>query len=788
MKNIALILVVGLVGSAASGAETSIQCRLTAREVSVSERIEIAFDDAFGVGEKRGQPAFPEKAPGKVAVPVFRGVENADDPRQADVQGVFVSPSGVEQTMPGFLYQDFERVGEEIVPRGKPQWRVRFTPDEPGRWTARVQARVGGKTFAGEAGTFEALPAKARGFLRRSKTNPLALEFQNGEPLIAIGSNVFPGMKLGQPVGAGRALDVIRYLERTAKAGGTFCRFRMDSWFIPIEMTADEKSGYFGPGRYDPQACWEVDRIIEAAERLGITLMLCISNANANVDNEDTTRPWRLRYNFYLEEHGGPLESNEDFWTDPEVKRLFSQKIRYSVARWGASPAIGVWEFFNEVKLNPEKVDEILDWHNDLAAQWRAMDPYKRPVATSPVGGYSDLAPFWRLAEAPELDLVQYHSYKFTDLAMGLSDANLRVVERADRPLIVGEFGTSKQMRLKEGGGTGSDSLVDPTGLHMHNGMWASIMSGAAGALPWFISNHIDPGDLYWRYTGLARFAADWNINAAPWRPVEAGALADVEALGDRRWGEFVLPAREAFERRDKELYIISRDGSTGETAPALGFLWGIQAHRDLRLPPIFEVDYPVDGRFVVIVDYGIGKEGSRTPVSIELDGREVAREVLDIGKGRGVNAEHMAQYDNWRVTFDREIAIDVPAGKHRVRVEAEGTDRTAVRYRLTNYLDRGRQVYRVWAMGLDDRARLWIQNRRNTFANHYYAKPPTDAPPATVRVALKKPGRYTAEWWDTVKGEPTGRQTVEAGNGFAVLEFPGTLSDAACRIVPTAE
>ena len=181
--------------------------------------------------------------------------------------------------MPGFLYRDFEREGDRIVSRGQPEWRVRFTPEEAGRWKASVHAMVGGKTFSGDAGTFDVTKAAARGFLRRAKANLLAFEFENGTPLIAIGSNIFPRTSLGQPVGSQRAVDVIRYLERERAAGATFCRLRLDSWFIPIELTSDKITGYEGPGRYHPQSCWEVDQIVAAAERLGITLQFCISNA-----------------------------------------------------------------------------------------------------------------------------------------------------------------------------------------------------------------------------------------------------------------------------------------------------------------------------------------------------------------------------------------------------------------------------------------------------------------------------------------------------------------------------
>jgi hypothetical protein len=763
-KNRAVLFFLAAALSATSALPaTGIECRLSSRTVPSYGRIEIQFPDAWNV-------------------------ENPDDPRQADVTGVFVSPSGREWLMPGFLYRDFERQGDRIAPQGKAAWRVRFTPMEAGEWKASVRANIAGRAFTGDAGTFAVEKAQARGFLRRAKANPLALEFENGAPLIAIGSNVFPKTLIGTPAGAGRALDVIRYLERTAQAGGNFCRIRVDSRFLPIELPRDEVNGYQGPGRYQPQACWEVDQIVAAAERLGITLQFCIDDGNSNTNPEPPNTgekggPLPLAgYRLYMKEHGGPLTSLDQFWTDAEVKRLFLQRMRYSVARWGASTAIGVWEFFNEIKLTPETIDAIAAWHSDLGRQWKQIDPYQRLVTTSPVGGYNPADFWWKLFRVPELDLIEYHTYRFEDVAAGIASWNLDIMKQADKPLLVGEFGSSVRLRL-EIGGRGSDPKLDPAGLHLHNGMWASALTGAAGALPWFINNYIDPLDLYHVYTGFSRFAADWKINAGPWRPIPATVQADFARIGKDNWGPLDLPVHDAMAPADSDTYQVNRDGTIEGALTPNGFLFGLTAHKNYRRPPTFAVDYPKDGKFIITVKDVIGKESVPAPLIVELDGREVARKVFALGKGRGKSATFDPRYNHWSVTYDEEVAIPVPPGKHRICVDFGGTDRMSVGYRLDPYADRSLSVYRVYAMGFGREARLWVQNAANTAANRLHKRPPVDQPPATIRLAVSKLGRYEAEWWDTVKGVPTRRESVEAKDGFVVLNFPGTLSDEACKL-----
>ena len=701
-------------------------------------------------------------------------VDNPDDPRQIDVEAIFTAPSGKPWHMPGFLYHDLKRTEKGLEPNGELQWCARFTPTEPGSWTAYLQVTFTGKTHQSPKVPFQVTETEGRGFLRRAEANPLALEFQNGDHFFAIGSNVFPSTRLGQPIADDRAAQVIQYLKKTAAAGGTFCRLRMDSWWLPIEATADPVTGYQGPGRYHPQACWEIDRIVEAAEHLGITLIFCISNSNSNVDARDKRRG---QYNFYLKENGGPLESNEQFWTDPEVRHLFQQKIRYCVARWGASPAVGMWEFFNEVELPRDKAETIIQWHRSLARDWRALDPYERPITTSP--GFSAAEQRYQLFATPEMDVFQYHTYDFNDLAEGMARCNSRIITRVPKPLLVGEFGSPEMLHvhLRQG-----DLRLDLQGIHLHNGIWAATMSGSVGALPWFIRGYIDPSDLYHVYTGLSRFCTDWKINQKPWLPIKATAIADKEALETSRWGRLDLPVLRKFERPQADLYTLGHDGSLGTDADVNGYLWGTGGHRDLRRPPTFDVEFPADGRFIVTVHAVIGRPGTQTPVTVELDGRQIAQRVFDVGPGKGKDSFETPS-GNYNVKYDEQIVIPISAGQHHIRVSAEGTDRAEVSYTLDPYADPTRTLYRVLAMGCNDEIRLWLQHAQHTDARRAEGHLPTSAPPATIHIPKMQPGRYEVEWWDTVTGKPICKETVTSRDGTLTIPHPGTLTDEAAKI-----
>jgi hypothetical protein len=95
-------------------------------------------------------------------------------------------------------YQDFQYEDDSIVPSGKALWMLRFTPVVPGQWKVRIEMKVKGKKYQTDAGSFTVSPEQSRGFLRVSKKNPRALEFEDGTPLLAVGENIYPTTNLGK--------------------------------------------------------------------------------------------------------------------------------------------------------------------------------------------------------------------------------------------------------------------------------------------------------------------------------------------------------------------------------------------------------------------------------------------------------------------------------------------------------------------------------------------------------------------------------------------------------------
>jgi len=92
--------------------------------------------------------------------------------------------------------------------------------------------------------------------------------------------------------------------------------------------------------------------------------------------------------------------------------------------------------------------------------------------------------------------------------------AAARQQARYNKPFFPAEFGIDWR---------GPDSQYDPEGraLNLHNGLWASALSGnAGGAMLWYWDGYVHPHQLYPQFTPLRRFADTVPWTDAPWQPL----------------------------------------------------------------------------------------------------------------------------------------------------------------------------------------------------------------------------------------------------------------------------
>lgn len=436
-------------------------------------------------------------------------VNNPYDPEEIEVNGLFTDPEGKVYRIPGFYFQPFRRTvegdREVYTPTGEPDWRVRFTPMRPGDWTYRLSVRQGADEVLSEAVPFKVRPGNRPGFVRVAPGGTGYFVFDDGRPFIPIGSNV--------AWYDGRGMLAYEYwFKRMAENGANYARIWLAPWgFAPEWLDT-------GLGNYQnrQRQAWQLDYLFELAEKHGIYIMLCLTNHGQF--SRSTNPEWDQ--NPYNVANSGFLQEPAKFLTDPRAKDLFRRKLRYIVARWGYSPNLFSWEWFNEVNLTSGLSDDALlvPWMEEMNAYLKSLDPYGHLVSNSFSSSIRGDEPHWTTGAVDYLQIHQYNQYNWSMIWYQYLQDIRRV---SSKPVLIGEYG------LQTG-------VIDPKGIHFHEGLWAGIFTGAAGSgMLWWWDTYIEPNDLYYHFKGVSSFFAGERLHEGRLKPARLTTTnEDLQALG----------------------------------------------------------------------------------------------------------------------------------------------------------------------------------------------------------------------------------------------------------------
>lgn len=710
-------------------------------------------------------------------LPLQATFENPYDPHQVDLRVEVELPDGQQVTVPAFHYTPFaEHDDGTVTQAGDALWMLRFTAWLPGRhiFVAKATDRTGEATAPPR--TIDVPAGATPGFIRVSAAQPRYLAFDHGQPYLPNGINLFFMSPLGKPLPAGRLATCRRWLNLTADHGGNFARLRMDAWWHEIECTADEATGYRGLGWYHPQAAWEIDQFYEIAAARGLYFMHCLWNANANVN--DPQEAWRQPYNPYVKANGGPVERAEEFWTDPVCRDYQRRKLRYCVARWGASRHLMAWEFFNEIAARPATIDLAATWHAELADYLRSIDPWRHPITTSAMGDRELAGQLWEL---PQMEIGQEHVYGETDIPAAMA-ARAEYARRWNKPYFFGEYGIGPLP------GNVWNWDFDTAAVHVHNGLWAALASGTAGpAAYWFINNFMEPKGCF---PMLAPFAAappsavaDFPWTAADLRPVTGVTFTWPTPPAELHQTDVVLPTSNVytFRQSPETRFAVQPDGAVPNREYLRPHLY---CSTERKSPPTFVFKSPRPFEFVIHVTRSVGDERNR--LLVYLDGRLQLDQPFPAGEGRGTAQRHIPQYNNWSCDYDERLTIPVPAGDHELRLEATGKDRLEVEYLLRGYVAFEHAApLRAYGQRTGDEAWLWVHNRSSTWLAAQRGEAPIAIDGMVMTVPDLPAGDYLVEPYDTWQAKPLGSQRLTSRNGALTIPLGRVERDGLWRVRP---
>jgi len=686
---------------------------------------------------------------------------NPFDPDEVHVQGTFTTPSGRIIKIPGFYYQGYQRSrdgdgNESLTPIGSGVFKIRFASGEIGSHRFSVSVRDGSGPSMLGTGSFTVRPSPDQGYLQRCYETRLYFRFDSGASYFPIGENIcWPQ--------AGGTYDYDLWLAKLAQHGGNYFRIWMANDWNPLglERVSRSPDDGCGLGRYDQAAAWRIDHILDLAHQLDLRALITIESFNT-VDAAGPYKGWKESP--YNAANDGPCARPFAFFVSPEATRLFKRRLRYLAARWGYSTSVFAWELCNEVdQASGYRSAPVADWHREMAVYLRASDPWCHPITTSFGGTAGDKA----IDKLTMIDFVQSHSYGARDIAGVVADVTRDKIEAYRKPHYVGEFGIHC---------LSDENATDPEGLYLHNGLWASMVSGSAGtAMVWWWDSYIEPQNLYHHFAHVAAFAAGIDWVKENYRPVEAVDLCYLPGQEPKAHLPVVIsPVREEWEEHrcnQPQTFQVMGDGKVSNFKLMSRVLHGTGNHPSWHNPATLLVDYPGPGRFEVMVGGVSGHGGAG--LTISLDGRKVL--LADFPDGEPDHHDDMHQYDDF-------YGIDVLAGQHTIVVDNPGQDWCYVSYRLTNYLQTPN--LRVLAVANDRSALVWAQNREHTWWHHKQGLLPTPVGASQITFGDFEPGHYEVQQWDTNAGTISQTSQYSCADGKLVLTTPpGLTTDVAYKI-----
>lgn len=361
---------------------------------------------------------------------------NPYDAREIRLDGTFTAPNGAETIIPGFW-------------DGTESWRFRFTPSQEGDWRYQLSITDGRGTSLPAEGAFKVKASNLHGWLQVGDwVNPeyssQYLVHHDGAPFYGVGHCD----ALNILVDGFDAEDGVVLFNNMLAAGENFV-----VWW-PLYSNSPVSNSY---ERYTESNLTMIDLIVQDAQKKGIYLIFTVWD---HPQLRDSTHSWGDgRWDGYNGFHN--LTTIDEFFTSDEAWAWQENFYRYIIARWGYSPAIGMWQTVSEI--NGTNAYEQMDpWHAKVNAYFVENDPYRHPTTASMSGDVD-----WPGGHA-EMDIPQVHVYDLDESATAAAYTIAGWTERmwhTGKPNWIGEFGVTGNSEYPE---------------MFHNAIWAALGAGAA--------------------------------------------------------------------------------------------------------------------------------------------------------------------------------------------------------------------------------------------------------------------------------------------------------------------
>jgi len=326
---------------------------------------------------------------------------NVYNPDEVKVDATITNPDGTSYQMPCFYYISSSCQGDTWVADSSYQaWTLRFTSAQTGDHKVKVTVTDKNGTYESNEIVVTFAAGDKHGFVVRDNRNKQYYVHSDGTPFFPMGINH----------GWDNTSNYTTAITNLSNGKGNIERY----WLTPFNRQALEwRAGYGiykkGLGYYDQRPAGMCDYLIDLCAEKDVYMQMVMfqhGEFSENVDPMWVDNP-------YNKANGGFVDRAEEFFYNDSCDSYIRKQLRYIIARWGYSPNVFAFEFFNEVQFTGNTNSRssrwypaMVDWHSRMSRYMQEMDPYNHLRTTS-----IDNAYMIDFDTIPSLDVLQYHMY-----------------------------------------------------------------------------------------------------------------------------------------------------------------------------------------------------------------------------------------------------------------------------------------------------------------------------------------------------------------------------------------
>jgi hypothetical protein len=434
----------------------------------------------------------------------------------------FWSPSGKYYKVYAFYFEDYIKTNQICTPYPCEQlnlnngacWKIRFTPNEIGKWKFKLTATdgTGSTTYpSGNSLIFKCISSPNLGFIM--KANNKFLKRTSGQFFFPVGENMAwynsPTFMGQQTFGTN---EFKYYLDNLGANKANFIRVFLDVYegIALVGYDFSTQNNYYN--LYNQKDAYQLDWIFNYAKTKDVNIMLCLFSHASWGDSSYCHNAWTAR-NPFNQLNGGPITTPFQFFSNHSAISATKKIIKYVVSRWGYATNLVSWELWNEAnelkKINPLLTppstfeNDIYNWHLTMYNYIKSIDPFNHLITSSNSGDSI-------VAQNSLMDYAQSHDYKnpvsnhSDDFQNHFFQVAKNYTNTLKKPYMNGEWGFDDSNLW---------SQHDPNGFELHNSLWSSSFSTALGAVSnWWWDTYINQESLFNLYKPIAMFMNSLSV------------------------------------------------------------------------------------------------------------------------------------------------------------------------------------------------------------------------------------------------------------------------------------